>query len=65
MEEKLSKDKVRSLLQMKQVGLGGDEPLTARGEANRKQDAVYVTVCTCAFMYACKVSTNPESFSLI
>ena len=36
MEEKLSKDKVRSLLQKEQVGLGGNEPLIATGEANRK-----------------------------
>lgn len=50
MEEKLSKDKVRSLLQKEQVGLGGNEPLIATGEANRKQDAVYVTVCMCAFV---------------
>ena len=36
LEEKLSKDNVRSLLQKEQVGLGGNEPLIARGEANRK-----------------------------
>ena len=50
LEEKFSKDKVKSLLQMKQVGLGGKEPLIARGEADRKQDAMYVTVCIRVFV---------------